>query len=1093
VSQTDDILREFLEQLAAKQGTDVATAASSLIGHRWGEIEERNQFYSRLQPLVTAEWPDPVAIHECIKKWGKTLLGGHNSLRVRVRDFIESANAGEHIRNLIANAAPESAPAVDAFISAAVANGFVRPDGKAAGGDVTYFASILLTAALPDIFVECRITRWEWMSNVFKLSPMPKGSYGERLCAAATMAKELVATPTFQKYLATEHPNWTAGALAWLFQQFGDYRLMLDPLPPDRQISVDDATKEAFHGFRNDPRATFVVSLRRRRAEQIRELLSDPQAIDLETFNREVWNFHSEARIGDEVITENLGGTPKVSVEELQRYKDALESGALSLHGNYMWGSATRIFGPMLQGGDDQRLQLVRQALIILNDSDLEPLKKAEEIMKVSGFGRNIATGLVMTFHPTEFSIWNDLASKAINKLGYTAKDLHGYETLISQLKAALGADDFLELDYFLLLLEWGEINLPGKSQSWWVCQGTMYDAEHRGGYVFAPTQTKDGKVVSHHANVGVLQTGQKLLHYSNGAIRSIGTVTAPAKETTRPDVMPGEETGTRGNLVGIQYDDLQQPIALSEIPEAWRSNGEQPFNKNGAVKQGYLFRLSHDFFERFSQRFADRFKKAPVIQPAARQIVKISPGEGAKYWDECRKNGYICVGWGDVGDLREFKSQEAFREKFGELYAEGYGHEATTSRKANELWKLTTLRPGDIVIANRGVSHVLAQGIVLDPPYDFNPSTQREDHSHLIRVRWDESIAKDIPRQGFWGLTVVTDVAPDLYAFITGAELLRSEDSGGIANYVEPTFATIYQKITENRLRISERTLRRYHLSLKTRGFVILCGLSGCGKTWLAQLYAKLVGAEQLLVPVAPNWTTNEDLLGYFNPIDNHYHDTDFSRFLRKAAEHFEDARAAGVIAKPYHLILDEMNLARVEYYFAKFLSGMEVRARDNEAQIDLGEGSKLLLPPNLFFIGTVNMDETTHGFADKVYDRSQLIEMPADRDSICEHIGEVAYAEALLGIWDAVATVAPFAYRVLNEMKSYIDASAALDTSWEQALDEQLLQKVLPKIKGAERQVQECLEGFIAKSEGKFPLSHVKATRMLEVLRFHGITSYF
>ena len=155
--------------------------------------------------------------------------------------------------------------------------------------------------------------------------------------------------------------------------------------------------------------------------------------------------------------------------------------------------------------------------------------------------------------------------------------------------------------------------------------------------------------------------------------------------------------------------------------------------------------------------------------------------------------------------------------------------------------------------------------------------------------------------------------------------------------DYSEPSFPDICKKVTAQGLRISESTLRRYHLALKSRKFIILSGISGTGKTWLTKAYAEAVEAEYILVPVAPNWTTNEDLLGYLSPMDNKYHETDFSAFLKKAEEEYQQAQAKQLTPRPYHLVLDEMNLARVEYYFAKFLSAMEVRMREGVAQIQL------------------------------------------------------------------------------------------------------------------------------------------------------------
>ncbi len=312
--------------------------------------------------------------------------------------------------------------------------------------------------------------------------------------------------------------------------------------------------------------------------------------------------------------------------------------------------------------------------------------------------------------------------------------------------------------------------------------------------------------------------------------------------------------------------------------------------------------------------------------------------------------------------------------------------------------------------------------------------------------------------------------------------------------DYSEPSFTEICENVRSKGLRISESTLRRYHLALKSRKFVILSGISGTGKTWLTKAYAQAVEAEYLLAPVAPNWTTNEDLLGYLSPIDNKYHDTDFSTFLEKAEEEYQQAPSEKRTPRPYHLVLDEMNLARVEYYFAKFLSAMEVRMREGVAQIQLASEKQVLLPPNLYFIGTVNVDETSHSFADKVYDRAQLIELEAPRQDLYEYLGEVSYREMLMQIWDEVHAVAPFAFRVIDDIKTYVKEAEALNVSWEDALDEQLVQKILPKLKGADDRVGLALKAFVdIVNEKDFPLSHKKATKMLETFNQHGFTSYF
>ena len=216
---------------------------------------------------------------------------------------------------------------------------------------------------------------------------------------------------------------------------------------------------------------------------------------------------------------------------------------------------------------------------------------------------------------------------------------------------------------------------------------------------------------------------------------------------------------------------------------------------------------------------------------------------------------------------------------------------------------------------------------------------------------------------------------------------------------------------------------------------------------------------------------------------------------FVRAAAAEWRSAQDEDRAAHPFFLVLDEMNLARVEYYFAQFLSALEIRTRAPSGAGTLYLGyDEVSLGGNLKFIGTVNIDETTHGFADKVYDRAQLIELAAPRGALVEHIGEAAHGADLLAAWDALHGVAPFAFRVVDEIDTYVKASAALGVSWTEALDEQLLQKVLPKVRGLDPAAGEALETFIAfADEERYPLSRAKASEMLARFTLHGSVSFF
>jgi hypothetical protein len=291
---------------------------------------------------------------------------------------------------------------------------------------------------------------------------------------------------------------------------------------------------------------------------------------------------------------------------------------------------------------------------------------------------------------------------------------------------------------------------------------------------------------------------------------------------------------------------------------------------------------------------------------------------------------------------------------------------------------------------------------------------------------------------------------------------------------------------------RIADDVIRRYHLAESTRGFVILCGPSGTGKTWLAQAYANVIGARQKLVAVDPSWSSNEDLLGYLSPLDGFYHHTPFSEFVADSAREWNASNQGGRVAREFHVILDEMNLARVEHYFSRFLSAMEVRTREGIARLDLAPGHTVELTPNLKFVGTVNIDETTHGFADKVYDRAQILELPLPREQVVAHMKGYPWADIVLQVWDTLVEVAPFGFRVLDEINAYVIAATEIGTDQAQALDEQLFQKVLPRLRG-DSDAGAAIDAFISLTDDRYPLSNEKARSMRAELNAHGFVSFF
>jgi len=215
--------------------------------------------------------------------------------------------------------------------------------------------------------------------------------------------------------------------------------------------------------------------------------------------------------------------------------------------------------------------------------------------------------------------------------------------------------------------------------------------------------------------------------------------------------------------------------------------------------------------------------------------------------------------------------------------------------------------------------------------------------------------------------------------------KLMGYEFTSGIGNVGEKDMSNeelsshIHAYIQSKGFLYSEEEVSNLFLSIKTKPFVILSGISGTGKTKMVQWFAESLGANEengqlTIIPVRPDWNDGSDLLGYVD-IKGDFKEGPLTKVIREADANPE---------YPYFVLLDEMNLARVEHYFSDILSIMESRKRKGNEFVtsvllskDLtGYERDLMLPSNLYVIGTVNMDETTHPFSKKVLDRANTIE---------------------------------------------------------------------------------------------------------------------
>lgn len=385
---------------------------------------------------------------------------------------------------------------------------------------------------------------------------------------------------------------------------------------------------------------------------------------------------------------------------------------------------------------------------------------------------------------------------------------------------------------------------------------------------------------------------------------------------------------------------------------------------------------------------------------------------------------------------------------------------------------------------------------------------------------------------------------------FKNNSSIVEKTIQKAVVNHAKFNINSFNESVVESGLVFSEKLITRFAASLLTKPFVLLTGLSGSGKTKIAQSFMKWIceSEEQYkIIPVGADWTNREPLLGYpngLNPIEYITPDSGALNIILEAAKSENQN-------KPYFLILDEMNLSHVERYFADFLSVME-----SDDRINLYSGAlrkdlngkeipnEIFWSKNLFIIGTVNIDETTYMFSPKVLDRANTIEFRVDetniksffdlpskidlsvlvskgasmainfleisQDNLIEKDDE--FSDILVKFFNELKKVgAEFGYRTAVEMLLLIKKLNIIsDISNNESVDIAVMQKLLPKLHGSRTKIAKVLDALIllclkkeqtfsiAKSDEVlkenilYPISYEKLVRMYKNALDNGFTSY-
>lgn len=343
------------------------------------------------------------------------------------------------------------------------------------------------------------------------------------------------------------------------------------------------------------------------------------------------------------------------------------------------------------------------------------------------------------------------------------------------------------------------------------------------------------------------------------------------------------------------------------------------------------------------------------------------------------------------------------------------------------------------------------------------------------------------------------------------------SELDNEIGTYEQKWLDSISRSSLDYGIRFPRRILHAFHTALKTSEWspvTILAGVSGTGKSELPRLYSHFGGINFLSLSVQPNWDSQESMLGFFNSIDNEFDAQEVLRFLVQSQRKQTSDNPFGLEDAMSLILMDEMNLAHVELYFAEFLSKLELRRglKGDDVPslpVKLGVGSDFIYPlslgRNVLWSGTMNQDETTKSLSDKVLDRGIVINFPRpttlERRRQLKPLGDQAdlLSRKLWESWwcrESIFTddqILPFkgfieemndslskvgralGHRVWQSIEYYManypdvleaqrnNDDAGLAKAMKIAFEDQLVQKVMPKLRGIEtrgKSKSDCLD---------------------------------
>jgi hypothetical protein len=626
----------------------------------------------------------------------------------------------------------------------------------------------------------------------------------------------------------------------------------------------------------------------------------------------------------------------------------------------------------------------------------------------------------------------------------------------------------------------------------WWVNQGDSYDYATREGFLWAPLENEQGKSFVHWQLVGDVRPGDIVVHYYRQAIRGLSQAQSHPQTEPHPHPDTSRWQGD-GRMVRVDYLEFDQPIPFDDVrdPLLDLDIEESPFTQADGVKQGYLWRFDQaglavlrDAYDGSWPPWTDIALPIPSLGTNAVGIqlpppvnllvalksalsargLQFSDWQVATFYTALQTKGFVILsGISGTG-----------KTKLAQAFAEMLPQPTRPEVEARDDVISITVQP-----------YMLKYNRVIIPKHFiklYEPPQRGGSKEVQVSFAGGEQRCR----------LTYHDYANTNYI----ALYFRGEATSWFSDSFDVDDTIVLEPRSDDDGRLIGFRMGRP----SDRGF--------------RQQSSGPDPSNSLFIPVRTEWRDSKSLLGYYNPLTGTYEWTDFLRFVLRAVQSYREGDGLA-----WFVILDEMNLARVEYYFADLLSVLE-SGRDAEgwtrepmrlpypsdAEGDLPP-SQIKLPPNLYVIGTVNVDETTHTFSPKVLDRAFTLELTEadfsqyppelsqalhvgldveqrravlanftregrfvriDKRAIAAYVEENGHVREHLQVLNDQLRPCQlhFGYRVFDEIVTFLISAEENDlyAGRDAAFDAAVLMKVLPKFHGSRGKLEDPLKRVLA-----------------------------